>query len=118
TVATHQVAGFAAAFRLAATLREDENRRLAALRDRLERKLCALGGVLVNGHHEHRLPHVLNVSVEGVDGEALQLALRDIGCSAGAACNSANREPSYVLRALGRDDRLAGASLRFSLGRW
>lgn len=118
TLATHQVVGLGRAFALADAARETETARWRELRERLWRGLEAAGGVLLNGHPEHRLPNVLNVSVTGVDGEALQLALREIACSAGAACNSATREPSYVLRALGRDDQLAGASLRFSLGRW
>ncbi|MBW3566476.1 MAG: aminotransferase class V-fold PLP-dependent enzyme [Proteobacteria bacterium] len=118
TLATHQIAGLARAVALAAAERDVEMPRLAGLRERLWQGLAAARDVLLNGHPTRRLPNILNVSVAGVDGEALQFALRDIACSAGAACNSASREPSYVLRALGRDDRLAGASLRFSLGRW
>lgn len=118
TLATHQIAGLAHAFTLAVAERDVEMSRLAGLRKRLWQGLAAAQGVFLNGDPVHRLPNILNVSVAGVDGEALQFALRDIACSAGAACNSASREPSYVLRALGRDDRLAGASLRFSLGRW
>lgn len=118
TLATHQLAGLGRAFALAAADRNEEMTRLTGLRERLWQGLSAVGEVFLNGHPERRLPNILNVSVGGVDGEALQLALRDIACSAGAACNAANREPSYVLRALGRDDQLAGASLRFSLGRW
>lgn len=118
TLATHQLVGFGKAVSLAVTECEAESARLAALRERLWQGLQPAGDVLLNGHSTQRLPNILNVSVRGVDGESLQLALRDIACSAGAACNSASGEPSYVLRALGRDDQLAGASLRFSLGRW
>lgn len=118
TLATHQIRGMALAFRLAVESMVEESSRLAGFSSRLIEGLCALSGVLLNGHREARLPNIVNVSVEGVDGEALQLALRDIACSSGAACNSASGEPSYVLRALGRDDALAGASLRFSMGRW
>ena len=60
---------------------------------------------------------MLNVSFEGVEGEALRASLPDLAVSSGSACSSATQEPSYVLRALGRDDELANASLRFSLGR-
>lgn len=116
TLATHQLAGLGRAVSMIEC--EAESARLAALREQLWRGLQSGGDVFLNGHATHRLPNILNVSVAGVDGEALQLALRDIACSTGAACNSANGEPSYVLRALGRDDQLAGASLRFSLGRW
>jgi cysteine desulfurase len=65
-----------------------------------------------------RAPHVLNVSFEGVDGESLLYGLADVAVASGAACSSASREPSYVLRALGRDDLLAQASLRFAFGRF
>lgn len=118
TLATHQIAGLGRAFAVAAAARTEEMLRLGALRERLWQGLSATGDVLLNGHPARRLPNIVNVSVRNVDGESLQLALRDIACSAGAACNSATREPSYVLRGLGRDDQLAGASLRFSLGRW
>jgi len=118
TLATHQIAGFGKAFALAAAERDEEMARLAGMRERLWQGLSVAGEIFLNGDPVRRLPNILNVSVAGVDGESLQLALRDIACSAGAACNSASREPSYVLRTLGRDDRLAGASLRFSLGRW
>lgn len=118
TLATHQIVGLGRAFAVAAADLAAEMTRLTDLRERLHQGLAEAGDVLLNGHATQRLPNILNVSVGGVDGESLQLALRDIACSAGAACNSADREPSYVLRALGRDDQLAGASLRFSLGRW
>lgn len=118
TLATHQLAGLGRALALAAAERTAEIARLAGLRERLWQGLAASGEVLLNGHATERLPNIVNISVAGVDGEALQFALRDIACSAGAACNSASGEASYVLRALGRDDLLAGASLRFSLGRW
>lgn len=118
TLATHQLVGLGTAMSVAATEHIAESMRLAGLREQLWQGLQAAGDVLLNGHATQRLPNILNVSVGGVDGEALQLGLRDIAFSAGAACNSASGEPSYVLRALGRDDQLAGASLRFSLGRW
>lgn len=118
TLATHQIVGLGRAFAVAAADLDTAMGRLSELRERLRQGLMEVKGVLLNGHATQRLPNIINVSVSGVDGESLQLALRDIACSAGAACNSADREPSYVLRALGRDDQLAGASLRFSLGRW
>ena len=71
----------------------------------------------LNGHPEARLPGILNVSFEGVEGESLLFALRELAVSSGSACTSASAEPSYVLRALGRDDQLAQSSLRFSVGR-
>jgi len=119
TVATHQVAGMGAAFALAQAAQNDEVSRVALLRDRLWRSLEALGGVLRNGDAARSVAHLLNVSFEGVEGESLLAAVRPyIAVSAGSACTSAAREPSYVLRALGRDERLAESSLRFSLGRF
>jgi cysteine desulfurase len=119
TVATHQVVGMGAAFELAEADRAQECARIAVLRDRLWRGLEALGGVLRNGDPEHAVAHLLNVSFENVEGESLLAAVRSvIAVSTGSACTSASGEPSYVLRALGRDARLAESSLRFSLGRY
>jgi cysteine desulfurase len=118
TLATHQVAGFGAACRLAAAEMHEEQRRLALLRDRLWAGLSELPEVWRNGHHERCLHGILNASFGGVDGEALLADLDGLSVSSGSACTSASTEPSYVLRALGRSDELAQASLRFSLGRW
>jgi len=119
TVATHQVVGMGAAFELAAAGLADECERIALLRDRLWQGLEALGGVLRNGEPEHTVAQLLNVSFDNVEGESLLAAVRSsIAVSTGSACTSANQEPSYVLRALGRDERLAESSLRFSLGRY
>jgi cysteine desulfurase len=117
TVATHQVAGLAEALCIACDAMAGEQARLADLRDRLFAALEPLGGVHLNGHPRRRLAGHLNVSIEGVDGESLMLALEDLAISRGSACSSLDGEPSYVLRALGRDDVLAAASLRISLGR-
>jgi cysteine desulfurase len=93
--------------------------RLAALRDRLEAGIAgALEGVVRNGHATRRLPNTVNLSFEWVRGEALLMGLRGLAVSSGAACTSASPGASYVLRALGRDDELAQASLRFGLGRF
>jgi cysteine desulfurase len=119
TVATHQVAGMGLAFELAAAAQPQEAVRLRALRVRLWAGLEELGGVLRNGDAEQSVSHILNVSFEGVEGESLLAAVRPaIAVSTGSACTSATREASYVLRALGRDERLAESSLRFSLGRF
>lgn len=118
TLATHQVAGFAHAALLAAQEREADARRVHALRARLTRELQDLPGVLFNTKAgEESLPGIVNVSFEGVEGESLVTALAEIAVSTGSACSSATREPSYVLRALGRDAELAQSSLRLSLGR-
>jgi cysteine desulfurase len=119
TLATHQLAGMGLAFDLSRAAGEQETARIAALRSRLWQGLEALGGVLRNGPADRTVPHILNASFEGVEGESLIAAVRPfIAVSTGSACTSAVQEPSYVLRALGRDERLAESSLRFSLGRF
>lgn len=118
TLATHQIVGFGAACELAARELATEAPRLLELRERLWRSLGALGGVHLNGVDAPRVPGILNVSFEGVEGESLVNGLGGLAVSTGAACNSASAEASYVLRALGRDALLAGSSLRFSLGRF
>jgi cysteine desulfurase len=67
---------------------------------------------------EHRVPHNLNISFAYVEGESLIMAIKDIAVSSGSACTSASLEPSYVLRALGRNDELAHSSIRFTIGRF
>jgi cysteine desulfurase len=118
TLANHQIAGFGAACELAAAALEEEGARLTGLRDRLWELLRPLGGVYLNGSGAPRVPGILNVSFEGVEGESLVGGLREIAVSTGAACNSSTGEASYVLRALGRSALLAGSSLRFGLGRF
>jgi cysteine desulfurase len=118
TLATHQIVGLGAACELARELQPSEAKRLAALRHRLWSGIAGLGGVYLNGEGAERLPAILNVSFEGVEGESLVVGLEELAISTGSACNSASAEPSYVLRALGRDTQLAQSSLRFSLGRF
>ncbi|HUO94614.1 MAG TPA: aminotransferase class V-fold PLP-dependent enzyme [Steroidobacteraceae bacterium] len=117
TLPVHQIVGMGAAYALAQAAQHDEPARLAALTERLWAALATLPNVHRNGHPTRRAPHILSVSFEGVDGEALVYALGDVALSTGAACGAGHGEPSYVLRALGRDDALASASLRFSVGR-
>jgi cysteine desulfurase len=117
------IVGFAAAIELATAELPTEGPRLAALRSRLYTGLCAeLNDVSLNGpalgSPGWRLPGNLNMSFAYVDGEALLLSMRDLAVSSGSACTSANPEPSHVLRALGLDDDLVRASLRFGLGRF
>jgi cysteine desulfurase len=85
---------------------------------RLWRELESIPGVIFNGHREYRLPGLINVSFPGVEGESLITGLSGIAVSSGSACSSSSREPSYVLRALGRGTELAQSSLRLSLGRF
>jgi cysteine desulfurase len=113
------IVGFAAAARLALEGREEESRRVAALRDRLQGAILhAVPDAVLNGHPEKRLPGTLNLAFPGVDGDRLFLALRDLAVSPGAACSSDSLEPSHVLVALGLLPALARASVRFSLGRF
>jgi cysteine desulfurase len=113
------IVGFGEACAIAAREMDADAVRLRGLRDRLrECLMTGLEGVHVNGSMEHRLPGNLNVSIEGVDGEALLMSLPDVALSTGSACTSATVEPSFVLRAIGLSDRLAHSSLRFGLGRF
>ena len=118
TLATHQIVGFGVACEIAARVLPEEATRLTALRERLWQGLCGLGGVHLNGAGAPRAPGILNVSFEGVHGESLVRGLGGLAVSTGAACNSDSPDPSYVLRALGRDSQLAQSSLRFSVGRF
>jgi cysteine desulfurase len=118
TLATHQVVGMGLAFELASSISSSETVRIAQLQRRLWQGLASIGGVLRNGSALHSVPHLLNVSFDGVEGESLLAAVRPhLAVSTGSACNSALAEPSYVLRALGRSERLSESSLRFGLGR-
>jgi cysteine desulfurase len=118
TLATHQIVGMGEAFRLAGLEMANENERIRMLRDRLWAGLQDMEEVYLNGDFERRVPHNLNVSFNYVEGESLIMALKDIAVSSGSACTSASLEPSYVLRALGRNDELAHSSIRFTFGRY
>jgi cysteine desulfurase len=106
------------AFRIAKEDMATENERIRMLRDRLYNGLKDLEEVYVNGDLEHRVAGNLNISFNFVEGESLIMALRDLAVSSGSACTSASLEPSYVLRALGRNDELAHSSIRFTIGRF
>jgi cysteine desulfurase len=113
------IVGFGRAAALCRAEMAADEARTRALRDRLLEALRRdLDQVFVNGSLEHRLPHSLNVSFGGLEGEALLMAIDDIAVSSGSACTSASKEPSYVLTAVGVPDDLARASIRFGLGRF
>jgi cysteine desulfurase len=118
TLPTHQIVGMGEAFRLAREEMATENERVRMLRDRLLRGLSEIEEVYVNGDMERRIPHNLNLSFNFVEGESLIMAIKDVAVSSGSACTSASLEPSYVLRALGRNDELAHSSIRFTVGRF
>ncbi|HRP96189.1 MAG TPA: IscS subfamily cysteine desulfurase [Rhodocyclaceae bacterium] len=118
TLATHQIVGMGEAFRLAREEMGAENERVRLLRDKLLAGLQDMEAVYVNGDLDARVPHNLNISFAYVEGESLIMAIKDVAVSSGSACTSASLEPSYVLRALGRNDELAHSSIRFSIGRF
>ena len=119
TLYTPQIVGFGAAVKLALSEMASEAQRLTKLRDRLWNQLSTLDDIRLNGHPTQRLPGNLNVSIAGVDGQALLLALQPtMAVSSGSACTSTRIEPSHVLKALGVPENLAYASLRFGIGRF
>ncbi|MGH8179441.1 MAG: cysteine desulfurase family protein [Steroidobacteraceae bacterium] len=118
TLPTHQVVGLGMACDLARRDLRAEHARLAGLRQRLWEGLQTLGGVHANGEGAPCVPGILSVSFEGVEGESLITGVQELAASTGSACNSASAEPSYVLRALGRDTQLAQSTLRLSFGRF
>ncbi len=118
TLATHQLVGMGEAFRIAKQEMAQESERIRALRDRFYKQVEHLEELYVNGSMTARVPHNLNLSFNYVEGESLIMALKDLAVSSGSACTSASLEPSYVLRALGRNDELAHSSIRFTFGRF
>jgi cysteine desulfurase len=118
TLATHQIVGMGEAFRIAREEMATENERIRMLRDRLLAGLRDLEEIYINGDLERRVPHNLNVSFNFVEGESLIMGMKELAVSSGSACTSASLEPSYVLRALGRNDELAHSSIRFTIGRF
>ena len=117
TLAVHQIVGFGAACELAAQRMAAESVRQAQLRARLWAGIGSLPGALLNSPVKDCLPGVLNVSFAGIEGESLLFGLEELALASGSACNSDSDEPSYVLRAIGRDRETAQSALRFSLGR-
>ena len=118
TLATHQLVGMGEAFRIAKEEMHSESKRIMDLRQRLWDGLKDMEEVYVSGDWDQRIPGIMNISFNYVEGESLIMSLPDIAVSSGSACTSASLEPSYVLRALGMNDELAHSSLRFSIGRF
>ncbi len=118
TLPTHQIVGMGEAFRIAKEEMAEEDARVRVLRDRLWAGLNGMEEVYLNGDLDQRVPGNLNVSFNYVEGESLIMALKDMAVSSGSACTSSSLEPSYVLRALGRNDELAHSSIRFTIGRF
>jgi cysteine desulfurase len=118
TLATHQIVGMGEAFKIAKAEMAEENVRLLALRNKLYDGVKDMEEVYVNGDIDHRIAGNINISFNYVEGESLLMALSNLAISSGSACTSASLEPSYVLRALGRNDELAHSSIRFTMGRF
>ena len=118
TLASHQIVGMGEAFRIAKEEMAAENERLLGLRNRFLELIDGIEEVYINGDMEHRYVGNLNISFNFVEGESLIMAVKELAVSSGSACTSASLEPSYVLRALGRNDELAHSSLRITLGRF
>jgi len=118
TLATHQIVGMGEAFRIAKEEMAAENERLLKLRNKLYDGVKDMEEVYINGDIDHRIAGNINISFNYVEGESLLMALNNLAISSGSACTSASLEPSYVLRALGRNDELAHSSIRFTMGRY
>ena len=117
TLPTHQIVGMGEAFKYARLEMEQNKQHIKMRHDRLLSKLTTIEESYINGSLDHKVPNILNISFNFVEGESLIMALENVAVSSGSACTSASLEPSYVLRAIGRDDELAHSSIRFSFGR-
>ena len=118
TLATHQIVGMGEAFRIAKEEMKQDNDKIKAFHEKFLREAMKIDHAYLNGDVENKVPNILNISFNFVEGESLIMGLKDIAVSSGSACTSASLEPSYVLRALGRKDELAHSSIRFSFGRF
>ena len=118
TLATHQIVGMGEAFRIAKEEMSKDHKKVNKFHQEFLEKVREIDHVYINGDLDNKVPNILNVSFNFVEGESLIMGLKDIAVSSGSACTSASLEPSYVLRALGRKDELAHSSIRFSFGRF
>ena len=118
TLATHQIVGMGEAFRIAKVEMEKDHKKVNKFHKKFLDKVKEIDHVYINGDLKNKVPNILNISFNFVEGESLIMGLKDIAVSSGSACTSASLEPSYVLRALGRKDELAHSSIRFSFGRF
>tara|TARA_B100000927_G_scaffold105759_1_gene85578 strand:- start:1954 stop:3174 length:1221 start_codon:yes stop_codon:yes gene_type:complete len=118
TLATHQIVGMGEAFRIAKEEMSKDHKKVNKFHQEFLEKVKEIDHVYINGDLDNKVPNILNVSFNFVEGESLIMGLKDIAVSSGSACTSASLEPSYVLRALGRKDELAHSSIRFSFGRF
>lgn len=117
TLPTHQIVGMGEAYRLARLEFDRDHAHALKLRELFLKGIEGIEEVYINGDLGHRIPQNLNISFNFVEGESLIMAVKELAVSSGSACTSASLEPSYVLRALGRNDELAHSSLRITFGR-
>ena len=118
TLATHQIVGMGEAFRIAKDEMKNDHKKVQAFHQKFLKEAMKIEHAYINGDLKNKLPNILNISFNFVEGESLIMGLKDVAVSSGSACTSASLEPSYVLRALGRKDELAHSSIRFSFGRF
>src|SRR6056300_184131 len=116
TLAPHQIVGMGEAFRIAKEEMKDDHIKVNAFHEKFVKEAMKIEHAYINGDLNNKVPNILNISFNFVEGESLIMGLKDIAVSSGSACTSASLEPSYVLRALGRKDELAHSSIRFSFG--
>ena len=118
TLPTHQIVGMGEAFKIAKEEMESDHLKIKAYNEQFLKEAMKIEHAYINGDLNNKVPKILNISFNFVEGESLIMGLKDIAVSSGSACTSASLEPSYVLRALGRKDELAHSSIRFSFGRF
>ena len=118
TLAPHQIVGMGEAFRIAKEEMKADHIKVNAFHKKFLEEAMKIEHAYINGDLNNKVPNILNISFNFVEGESLIMGLKDIAVSSGSACTSASLEPSYVLRAIGRKDELAHSSIRFSFGRF
>jgi cysteine desulfurase len=106
------------AFRLAKEEMKYDSEKVSEFHEYFLDEVKNIDEIYINGDLQNKVPNILNISFNFIEGESLIMGLKDIAVSSGSACTSASLEPSYVLRALGRKDELAHSSIRFSFGRF
>jgi cysteine desulfurase len=117
TVNVPAVVGLGAAAEKAKTLMAEEAPRIQKLRDTMIKELTATPGIQLNGHPTNRLCNNVNITIDGVTGDQILLALHNVAFSTGSACSSASGEVSHVLKAMGTLHANVATTLRFGLGR-
>lgn len=118
TLAPHQIVGMGEAFRIAKEEMQSDHEKINKYHEKFLKEAMKIEHAYINGDLNNKVPNILNISFNFVEGESLIMGLKDVAVSSGSACTSASLEPSYVLRALGRKDELAHSSIRFSFGRF